>query len=238
MTLLYWEWHLIPRWLLRSIFARFSEQLLNGLVSIEEVLASILWWIASLEMLSGFYPASFKALFCSIVLGCRCTPLMDRVVSSASFLTGGVFECDLAHRRSMAVLCMLYKIRCNPMHPIYGALPVPYVPVRVTRGALIPHRYTYAPPSCRTTQYRRTFIPCQYLRGAILVTPYSLVWAWQVSRAGPMPFYWPCYSLPFCLLLFSLSLLSCDGLVLWGWGLWTDRVLIGLSQPSIANLLK
>ena len=47
------------------------------------------------------------------------------------FLTGGVFECDLAHRRSVAVLCMLYKIRCNPLHPLHGP---PYVPVRVTRG--------------------------------------------------------------------------------------------------------
>ena len=79
--------------------------------------------------------------------------LLDRVVSGASFLTGGVFECDLAHRRSMAVLCMLYKIRCNPMHPLYGALPVPYVPMRVTRAAVIAHRYTYAPPRCKTSQY-------------------------------------------------------------------------------------
>ena len=54
---------------------------------------------------------------------------------------------------------MLYKIRCNPMHPLYGALPVPYVPVRVTRVAVIAHRYTYAPTRCRTTQYRRTFVP-------------------------------------------------------------------------------
>ena len=45
------------------------------------------------------------------------------------------------------------------MHPLYGALPVPYVPVRVTRGAVIAHRYTYAPPSYRTSQYRLTFIP-------------------------------------------------------------------------------
>ena len=44
--------------------------------------------------------------------------LLDRVVSGASFLTGGVFACDLAHRRSVSVLCMLYKIRCNPMHPL------------------------------------------------------------------------------------------------------------------------
>ena len=73
--------------------------------------------------------------------------LLDHVVSGASFLTVGVFECDLAHRRSVAVLCMLYKIRCNPMHPLYGSLPVRYVPVLVTRGAMIAHRYTYALPS-------------------------------------------------------------------------------------------
>ena len=65
-----------------------------------------------------------------------------RVVSGANFLTWVVFECDHAHRRSVAVLCMLYKIRCNPMHPLYGALPVPYVPVRVTHGAVIARRYS------------------------------------------------------------------------------------------------
>ena len=71
-------------------------------------------------------------------------------------ITLSTLWCDLAHRRSVAVLCMLYKIRCSPKHHLYDALPVPHVPVRVTRGA---HRYTYAPPSCRTSQYRRTFIP-------------------------------------------------------------------------------
>ena len=55
--------------------------------------------------------------------------LLDRAVSGARFLTGGVFECDIFHRRSVAVLCMLYKIRCNPVHPLNGALPGPYVPV-------------------------------------------------------------------------------------------------------------
>ena len=38
--------------------------------------------------------------------------LLDRAVSCAQFLTEGVFECDISHRRSVAVLCMLYKIRC------------------------------------------------------------------------------------------------------------------------------
>ena len=45
------------------------------------------------------------------------------------------------------------------MHLLYGALPEPYVPVRVTLGAVIAHRYTYASPRCRTSQYRGIFIP-------------------------------------------------------------------------------
>ena len=84
--------------------------------------------------------------------------LLDRAVSGARFLTGGVIECDISSRRSVAVLCMLYKIRCNPMYPLDDALPGPYVPVRVTRGALVAHRYTYPPPRCRTSQYYRTFV--------------------------------------------------------------------------------
>ena len=84
--------------------------------------------------------------------------LLDRVASGACFLAGGLLECDLAHRRSVAVLCMLYKIRCNPMHPLSGALPGPYVPVRITRGALVAHRVSYAPPRRTTSQCRRTFV--------------------------------------------------------------------------------
>ena len=45
------------------------------------------------------------------------------------------------------------------MHPLNDALPGPYVPVRVTRRALVAYRYTYAPIRCRTLQYRRIFIP-------------------------------------------------------------------------------
>ena len=45
------------------------------------------------------------------------------------------------------------------MHPLNGALTGPYVPVRVTSGALVAHRYTYASLRCRTLQYSRTFIP-------------------------------------------------------------------------------
>ena len=65
--------------------------------------------------------------------------LLDRVVMSAGFLSGGVLDCNLAHRRSVAELCMLAKIKSNPIHPLSGALPLPYVPARVTRGALVAH---------------------------------------------------------------------------------------------------
>ena len=74
------------------------------------------------------------------------------------FSRRGVFECDIAHHWSVAVWCMLYTTICNPMHPLYGTLPVPYLPMRVTSGALVGHRYTYAPSRCRTSQYPMTFI--------------------------------------------------------------------------------
>ena len=79
-------------------------------------------------------------------------------VSGTRFLTWGMFECINVHRRSVTVLCMPYKIRCNPVYPLNDALPGPYVPVRLTRCALVAHRYTYAPPGCWTSQCRRTFI--------------------------------------------------------------------------------
>ena len=86
--------------------------------------------------------------------------LLDRVDRSAGFLAGGVLECNLAHRRSVAELCMLFNIRSNPMHPLSlsGALPLPYVLAHVTRGALVAHRHSCAPPRCRTSQYRRSFV--------------------------------------------------------------------------------
>ena len=78
--------------------------------------------------------------------------------------------------------------------------------------------------------------PSQSLSGMVWLSPYLMVWDWRVSRAGPMPFCWPCWSLLFCLQLFSLSLLFLYRLVVWGWGLRTDGVLISLSRPCIANL--
>ena len=122
------------------------------------------WWVFRDRSLLGRCFRSFvlpvlkyySAVWCSAAD--THLKLLDRTVSDARFLTGAVFGCDIAHRRSVAVLCMLYKIRCNPMHPLNGTLPGPYVLVQVTRGALVAHRYTYAPPRCRTSQYSSIFI--------------------------------------------------------------------------------
>ena len=45
------------------------------------------------------------------------------------------------------------------MHPLRGALPLPYVPARITCGALVAHRHSFAPPRCLTSQYGRNFVP-------------------------------------------------------------------------------
>ena len=54
---------------------------------------------------------------------------------------------------------MLFKIKSNQIYPLSGALPLQYVPASVTRGALVAHRHSFAPPRCRTSEYRRTFVP-------------------------------------------------------------------------------
>ena len=67
-------------------------------------------------------------------------------------------ECNLVNRRSVAVLCMLFKIKSNTMHHLSGTLLLSYVPARVTRGSLVAHRLLFAPPRCRTSQCHRTFV--------------------------------------------------------------------------------
>ena len=87
---------------------------------------------------------------------------LDRIVSGASFLTGVCLSVtlhivDLWHyygfcRRSGVTRCTLFVVRflCRMC--------------RMCRCGLhavlcVAHGYTYAPALCRTSQYRRTFIP-------------------------------------------------------------------------------
>ena len=66
-------------------------------------------------MLPGFCPARFGVLFCSVYPHIK---LLDHAVSGARCLTG-VCLSDIAHCRSVTLLCMLYKIRCTGRTSIY-----------------------------------------------------------------------------------------------------------------------
>ena len=133
--------------------------------------------------------------------------LQDRAVRGAWFLTGGVFECDISHRRSVAVLCMIYKIRCNPVHPLNGARD------RMCQRGLhavvwshigtLKHRLAAEP--CSTAGL---LLPSRCSTGTILLTPYSMVWDWRVSRAGPMLLYWSKLLYPYYSLLLSFPFSS------------------------------
>ena len=130
--------------------------------------------------------------------------LLDRVVRSAGFLAGGVLECNLAHRRSVAELCMLFNIKSDPMHHLSGALALPYVPARVTRGALVAHRHSFAPHVVGLLSIAEALCPSLCLFGTLLVTLCLIVWDWRVSRAEPILSCWHYLLFIFGLLLFYL----------------------------------
>ena len=119
----------------------------------------------------------------------------------------------------------------------FVAIPVPCVPVLVRRGAFIAHRYTYEPPRCRTLQYRRTFILLSVCLWNDMVDPVFDGVGLACFKSRSMPCCRSSCSLLFCFQLYFLSLLFLYRLVLWGWGLRTDKVSISLSRPCIANLI-
>ena len=158
-------------------------------------------------MLSGFCPACFALLFCSQVLGCRYTPqtawpsspwwpvftwvmcfsviflIIDPWQSCVCFIRSGVTRCTL-----LMVLYLDYMCR------------------RVLHAVLWSHISTLmhclAAEPCSTTGL---LFPFRCPSGMILLAPFSMVWDWQVSRAGPMLLYWPKLLHPYYSLLLSFS---------------------------------
>ena len=130
--------------------------------------------------------------------------------------------------------CMLFTMRCNPVHPLNGVLPGPYVPVWVTCGAWAAHQYTYALPCCRTSQYSRTFFPLSVSLWNDLANSVfdSVGLVGFKSRANDFFIGLSCSIPTIVFYSFSLSLLLVYRLVLWGWGLRTDRC-ISLSRPAL-----
>ena len=128
-------------------------------------------------------------------------------VSGARFLTGSVFECDIAYRRSVAVLCKLYEIRCNPVHHLNGAhldhmCQCGLHAVLWSHIGTLMHSLAAEPRSTAGLLFSSR---CP--SGTILLTLYSMVWDWRVSRAGPMLFCWPKLLYPYysLLLFFNFS---------------------------------
>ena len=147
---------------------------------------------------------------------------------SAGFLAGGVLDCNLAHRRSVAELCMLFKIKSIPMHILRGALVcavcrcVLLVVLRLLIGTrsrlLVVGLLSIAEPLCHS----------RCLFGTILVTLCLMVWDWLVSRAEPMLSCWHDLLFLFWLLLFYIFLPSMG----WFCGLGLDWYRV-LSLPAL-----
>ena len=70
-----------------------------------------------------------------------------------------VVPCNLSNRRSVAGLCMLYKVRERVSHPLFACLPDPYTRERLTRRAVALNEFVFEPVRFRTIQYSRSFIP-------------------------------------------------------------------------------
>ena len=116
-------------------------------------------------------PAVLKKCFNSYILPCLeyCAPawssaanshlkLLDKNVRSCKFLIPDL-DVDLAHRRVVSSLCMLYKVMHNTRHPLNSELPNFFQPVRVTRLALQANSLSFTAVRCNTEQYKRSFIP-------------------------------------------------------------------------------
>ena len=110
---------------------------------------------------------------------------------------------------------MLFNIKSNAMHPLNAALPLPYVPARVARGALFAHRHSLTPPDVEFFSITGPLCPSQYLYGMIFMTPCLIVWDWWVLRAEPISLLAGLISL--FLSPSILSFISFHGLAVCGW---------------------
>ena len=156
--------------------------------------------------------------------------LLDRVVRSAGFLAGGVLECNLAHRRSVAELCMLFKIRSNPMHQAVHCL------CRMCRCVLLVVLWLLIGTRSRLLvvgllSIAEAMCPSLCLFGMILVTLCLMVWDWRVSRAEPMLSCWHDLLFRFCLLLFYLFLPSMG----WLCGVGVFGLIVSSLSPGLAQ---
>ena len=141
--------------------------------------------------------------------------IVDPWLSCVCFIRSGVTRCTLLMVISLDRMCQRWLHAVLWLH-IGTLMHSPTAEPCSTAGLLFPFR-------------------CPF--GMILLAPFSMVWHWLVSRGGQCFFIGLSCSIPTIVFYsLSLSLLSVYRLVLWGWGLWTDRLYITLSQPCTAHL--
>ena len=63
------------------------------------------------------------------------------------------------NRRTVAGLCMLYKVRDRVCHPLFSYLPVLFQRDRLTQRTEALHEFALESVRHRTNQYARSFIP-------------------------------------------------------------------------------
>ena len=119
---------------------------------------------------------------------------------------------SMSHFSTSGLISLIFSPRsCWPgpvpfsHHSLPNTLPVRFVPVRAASGALVAHRYTYAPPRCRISQYRRNLMPLSVSVSNDLA---GLVFdgvGMRVLRRGPMLFNWPKLLVYFFLFFLSIG---------------------------------
>ena len=87
-----------------------------------------------------------------------------------------VVPCNLNNRRSVAGLCMLYKVRERVIHSLFACLPAPYRRERLILRAEALNEFAFEPVRYRTNQYGRSFIPAFVDRWNSLNTLSLMVW--------------------------------------------------------------
>lgn len=121
-------------------------------IFVDKSLVTRCFWSYLLPVLEYCSPVWNSAADCHL-------GLLDRVVRGAVALSGGMVSCSLRHRRSVASLCMLYKIASNSTHPVHNVLPGPFIPRRFTRRTVQMHDRAFIPIRYRTEQFSRSFVP-------------------------------------------------------------------------------
>ena len=141
--------------------------------------------------------------------------IVDLWQSCVCFIRSGVIRCTL--------LMVLYLDRMcqSKVHAVLWS----------HIGTLIHH---LAAEPCSTAGL---LFPARCPSGTILLTPYSMVWDWRVSRAMPMLLYWPKLLYPYYSLLLFFPFLFFLSI---GWycgaGFFGLIGCIPLSQPCTADL--